>query len=154
MKLRIICQYWENYAAMNDDWDGKREGWKPKGGAEFIAAIPDYAMMLSGEELKDISIKVISKHSNLHVKYDVVETEILFSDPTDVSEEFMKEIKLQYERQVNEPDPDDKAAKDERDVAEYLDEKEKEDPEERYWRGHTAYLERNAELDRDEQEDY
>jgi len=95
-KLIITAQYFENYAAPNADWDGKQTYWKPKGGTQFlIDASGDSdrieAMLYSMAETEDIVKKILAQKSNLHVKYELVEIERVFSEPYDITAEFVKE---------------------------------------------------------------
>jgi len=79
--VRISTQYYENYAAHNSDWDGKKEGWKPKGGQEFNI-YADSDDFFYGEEACIEAIKCLLKEkSNLYVRFEYVEHEIIFSEP-------------------------------------------------------------------------
>lgn len=91
-KLIITAQYSENYAAMNEDWDGKSEGWKPKGSAMFsIDASSDRVdgLVYSMADTENVVKKILLKKSNLRVKYELIDIERVFEEPKDITAEFV-----------------------------------------------------------------
>ena len=99
-KLIITAQYYENYASANEDWDGKQEYWKAKGGSTFLIDASGEgkvdAMVYSHADTEAIVEKILAKKSNLHVKYELVDIERIFSEPEDITAEFVKEFEEAY----------------------------------------------------------
>jgi hypothetical protein len=95
MKIRIIAQYRENYAAGNENWDGKQTAWKDKGGSEFVVDLNKDKTLafLRWEELTEIAENVLASKSNLHVQYQLIDMERIMEDPEDVTADFVKESK-------------------------------------------------------------
>jgi hypothetical protein len=88
-QLRILAQYYENYAAHNEDWDGVKEGWKAKGGADFVITISDDdRYMLSPEVTEQIISELLKNESNKMVKYELVSYEFADDKPIDLTEKF------------------------------------------------------------------
>ncbi len=88
MKLRILAQYYENYAAHNEDWDGEREGWKPKGGIEFVTELTDAQDYFSESDLIEIAKIALAKESNKVAKYEFLDMDRVFQDPEDITKLF------------------------------------------------------------------
>ena len=94
-KLMITAQYSENYAAMNEDWDGKSEGWKPKGSAMFsIDASSDEVsnMVDSMYDTKEVLKNILAKKSNLRGKYELIDIERVYEEPEDITADFINEF--------------------------------------------------------------
>lgn len=91
--LRITAQYYENYAAFNEDYDGTQEGWKPKGGQEFLIVVDDEVrMFLTSEEVETIIKKLLADKSNHVVRYELVDYEFADDKPVDLTAEFNLEL--------------------------------------------------------------
>lgn len=84
LTVKILCQYWENYS------DSDKPYWKPKGAVVFKAVIDYGVWHYDGQKAKEILSGIVAGKSNVMVKYDVVEFELEFSEPTDISGEFAK----------------------------------------------------------------
>ena len=89
-KIRITAQYCENYCSHNENWDGKKEGWKNKGGEEFVATVSD-DIFSDTETIIAVSKNVLAKKSNLVVKYEFVDFERIYQDPEDITKQFSEE---------------------------------------------------------------
>ena len=90
--IRITAQYYENYAI------GPTPYWKPKGSHEFIIEGADSDVVLYSHDLEAILTKMVSEQSNDYVKYEYLDHEKIFTEPTKLSvREFNKELKKQYE---------------------------------------------------------
>jgi hypothetical protein len=89
----ILAQYRENYATHNEDWDGIKEGWKAKGGVDFVVDMDTQDRLYSTDEnIKAAATAVLSSMSNLYVRYEFLSYEFLDSNPIDITKEFMAEL--------------------------------------------------------------
>ena len=79
--VQITAQYYENYAAHNSDWDGKREGWKAKGGQVFQIYADSDDFFYGEEDCIEAIKSLLKEQSNPYCKYEYVSHEIIFSEP-------------------------------------------------------------------------
>jgi len=79
--VRISAQYYENYAAHNSNWDGKKEGWKAKGGQEFFTYVHADDFIYVPDFCQKAIKSLLAEKSNLYVRYEYVEHELIFSEP-------------------------------------------------------------------------
>ena len=79
--LRISAQYYENYSAHDQNWDGKHEYWKPKGGQEFFTHVDADDFIYSPDFCQETIKSLLAEQSNLYVHYEYVEHELIFSEP-------------------------------------------------------------------------
>ena len=92
-KLMVSAQYFENYAAHNDDWDGVREGWKAKGGVDFAIDMDCIDRLYFSSDDIEAAIKaVLRSKSNLVVRYELAGYEFIDPNPTNITEPFMAEL--------------------------------------------------------------
>lgn len=84
--LIIIAQYFENYS----DNPEKIQNWKPKGSATFkVENVDRMAVYYSDKDLNKVVDELLSKRSNDHVKYELIELDWESEEPTIISlEEF------------------------------------------------------------------
>lgn len=93
-KLIVIAQYSENYAAFNDNWDGISEGWKAKGGSEFVIDMTsDERLFLCEEEIVSAIRSILAKMSNNVVRYEYVSHEFQDADMPNITAEFFEAVK-------------------------------------------------------------
>lgn len=93
-KLVIVAQYYENYAAYNDNWDGVSEGWKAKGGQEFLVDISsDLRMWLCQDDIIAAIRSILAQKSNNVIRYEYVSHEFQDADMPNITAEFMDAIK-------------------------------------------------------------
>ena len=79
-QVRISAQYYENYAAHDLNWDGKKEGWKPKGGQEFIIYADSDDFFYGSEACVEAIKALLKEQSNLYARYEYIEHELIFSE--------------------------------------------------------------------------
>ena len=73
--IKVTAQYFENYS------DTKTPYWKPKGGQEFQIVIDSDVMMYS-KYLEEHLTKLVSEQSDEHNKYEYIDHEVQFIEPT------------------------------------------------------------------------
>jgi hypothetical protein len=100
-QVRIIvdCQYYENYAADNQDFFDKPI-WKPKGLSQFTFVNDSDEWIYGDDKIKPKVEKIISSKSNGYCKYEIVSYETYFVQPDDITDElnkYMQNSELSYE---------------------------------------------------------
>ena len=99
-KLIISTQYFENYAAHNEDWDGIQEAWKPKGGVDFVVDMDSSTRMYASKDnIKAAIDTVLLSKSNLVVRYELVGYEFMDSNPENITEQFTAELTKIFNRE-------------------------------------------------------
>ena len=90
-QVRIIvdCQYYENYAADNQDFFDKPI-WKPKGQSQFTFIVDSDEWIYGDDKIKSIVEKIISSKANGYCKYEIVGYETYFTQPDDITDELNK----------------------------------------------------------------
>ena len=89
--IRITAQYYENYGL----YEGT-EHWKPKGGHEFIIKA-DSNMVMYADDLKEILIEMVAAQSNDYEKFEYIDHDVQFSEPTLLStEDFISKVQKQF----------------------------------------------------------
>jgi len=89
--IRITAQYYENYGF----YEGT-EHWKPKGGHEFIVKA-DSNMVMYADDLKEILIEMVAAQSNDYEKFEYIDHDVQFSEPTLLStEDFISKVQKQF----------------------------------------------------------
>lgn len=81
-KVLVHCQYFENY---NVDINGFGEvpHWKPKGGHTFQMPIDSDIMMYADEDKVIQAIKnLVESQNSIAEKFEYIEHELVFSEPT------------------------------------------------------------------------
>ena len=81
-KLLVHCQYFENY---NVDINGFGEvpHWKPKGGHTFQMPIDSDVMFYADEDKVIQAIKnLVESQNSIAEKFEYIEHELVFSEPT------------------------------------------------------------------------
>ena len=100
----IKTQYYENYnvnaEGFNLEGDGKPY-WKPKGGHEFtIKADADTIFYTYDSDLKEVLSKMVADESDFMNKYEYIDHEVIFHNPTELSYDLlMKEIDMEEQKQ-------------------------------------------------------
>ena len=102
---QITAQYYENYAAQNEDWDGKKQGWKAKGGQIFEIMVDSddflYCEDVCIETIKDL----LAAGSDLRYKYEYVSHELIFCTPIKLNSAqfeliFTEKAKAKYQSEL------------------------------------------------------
>ena len=81
-KVLVHCQYFENY---NVDINGFGEvpHWKPKGGHTFQMPIDSDVMLYADEDKVIQAIKnLVESQNSIAEKFEYIEHELVFSEPT------------------------------------------------------------------------
>ena len=89
VRIIVSCQYYENYAADNQDFFNKPI-WKAKGESQFTFVIDSDEWMYIDDRIKASVQRIISKKSNGFCKYEIVGYETLFFQPEDITDEVNK----------------------------------------------------------------
>jgi len=93
--IRITAQYYENYAIGPNGLEGAPY-WKPKGGHEFIIKA-DSNMVMYADDLKEILIEMVAAQSNDYEKFEYIDHDVQFSEPTLLStEDFISKVQKQF----------------------------------------------------------
>ena len=94
-KLVVNCQYYENYNVGPDGFNtygDKLPHWKPKGGHEFSVEV-DSDLLLNGEdEVRRALTKLVEAQSTIVEKFEFIDYEIKWSEPTVLSTESLYEL--------------------------------------------------------------
>jgi len=93
--IRITAQYYENYAIGPNGLEGAPY-WKPKGGHEFIIKA-DSDVVIYADDLKEILIEMVAAQSNDYEKFEYIDHDVQFSEPTLLStEDFISKVQKQF----------------------------------------------------------
>ena len=93
--IRITAQYYENYAIGPNGPEGTPH-WKPKGSHEFIIKTESDIVMYA-PNLKDILIQMVAEQSNDYEKFEYIEHNVQFSEPTELSAyAFLTKVRKQF----------------------------------------------------------
>jgi len=93
--IRITAQFYENYAIGPNGLEGTPY-WKPKGGHEFIIKA-DSDMVMYADDLKEILIEMVAAQSNDYEKFEYIDHDVQFSEPTLLStEDFISKVQKQF----------------------------------------------------------
>ena len=93
--IRITAQYYENYAIGPNGPEGTPH-WKPKGGHEFIVKA-DSDIVMYADDLKEILIEMVAAQSNDYEKFEYIDHDVQFSEPTLLStEDFISKVQKQF----------------------------------------------------------
>ena len=93
--IRITAQYYENYAIGPNGLEGTPY-WKPKGGHEFIIKA-DSDMVMYADNLKEILTEMVAAQSNDYEKFEYIDHDVQFSEPTVLStEDFISKVQKQF----------------------------------------------------------
>jgi len=93
--IRITAQYYENYAIGPNGLEGAPY-WKPKGGHEFIIKA-DSDVVIYADDLKEILIEMVAAQSNDYEKFEYIDHDVQFSEPTILStEDFISKVQKQF----------------------------------------------------------
>ena len=85
--IRISAQYYENYSDTDTPY------WKPKGGHEFtIKADADTIFYTYDSNLKEILSKMVADESDSHNKYEYIDHEVIFFEPTELSNDKFEKL--------------------------------------------------------------
>ena len=85
--IRISAQYYENYSDTDTPY------WKPKGGHEFtIKADADTILYTYDSNLKEILSKMVADESDSHNKYEYIDHEVIFFEPTELSNDKFEKL--------------------------------------------------------------
>ena len=85
--IRISAQYYENYSDTDTPY------WKPKGGYEFtIKADADTIFYTYDSNLKEILSKMVADESDSHNKYEYIDHEVIFFEPTELSNDKFEKL--------------------------------------------------------------
>jgi hypothetical protein len=93
--IRITTQYRENYGSEEHPY------WKMKGSIEFIIrGVDDNSVLYTGRgEIERIIGEMLSERSNVMCSYELLEWELIFSEPVELStDEFNGRVKGIYDR--------------------------------------------------------
>ena len=94
--IRITAQYYENYAIGPNGPEGTPY-WKPKGGHEFIVKA-DSDIVMYADDLKEILIEMVAAQSNDYEKFEYIDHDVQFSEPTLLStEDFISKVRKQFQ---------------------------------------------------------
>lgn len=94
--IRITAQFYENYAIGPNGLEGAPY-WKPKGGHEFIIKANSYDVMYA-HNLTEILTEMVAEQSNDYEKFEYIDHEVIFSEPTELSAEvFESKVNEQFE---------------------------------------------------------
>lgn len=94
--IRITAQFYENYAIGPNGPEGTPY-WKPKGGHEFIIKANSDAVMYA-PDLKEILTDMVAEQSNDYEKFEYIDHEVIFSEPTELSSEgFLTKVQQQFQ---------------------------------------------------------
>ena len=98
--IRITAQFYENYNVgpngVNTYGDGQPH-WKPKGGREFIIKA-DSDTIIYADNVEEILTKMVADQSNDYEKFEYLDHEVIFFEPTELSsEDFESKVNEQYE---------------------------------------------------------
>ena len=95
-KLIVTCQYYENYNVGPDGF-GQVPYWKPKGGHTFSMPIDsDVVLYADTDELIQAIKNLVEKQNSIAEKFEYIEHELVFSEPT-VVEGLMEELIKVYD---------------------------------------------------------
>ena len=95
-KLIVTCQYYENYNVGPDGF-GEVPYWKPKGGHTFAMPIDsDVVLYADTDELIQAIKNLVEKQNSIAEKFEYIEHELVFSEPT-VVEGLMEELIKVYD---------------------------------------------------------
>ena len=85
--IRISAQYYENYSDTDTPY------WKPKGWHEFtIKADADTIFYTYDSNLKEILSKMVADESDSHNKYEYIDHEVIFFEPTELSNDKFEKL--------------------------------------------------------------
>ena len=94
--IRITAQFYENYAIGHNGPTGAPY-WKAKGGHEFILKV-DSDLAMYAPNLKDILSDMVADQSNQYERFEYIDHEMVFSEPTELSAEiFSTKVRNQFE---------------------------------------------------------
>ena len=94
--IRITAQFYENYAIGPNGLEGTPY-WKPKGGHEFIIKANSDVVMYA-DDLKAILTDMVAEQSNDYEKFEYIDHEVIFSEPTELSSEgFLTKVQQQFQ---------------------------------------------------------
>lgn len=94
--IRITAQYYENYAIGPNGPEGTPH-WKPKGGHEFTVKV-DSDVAMYALNLKGILKDMVADQSNRYERFEYIDHEMIFSEPTELSAEiFSTKVRNQFE---------------------------------------------------------
>jgi|TARA_B110000977_G_scaffold142116_1_gene180305 hypothetical protein len=104
IKLLVHCQIYENYNVSSEGFNtygDKQPHWKPKGGHTFSMPVDSDAMMYAEKEILLQAIKTLVESQNsIAEKFEYVEHEAVFSEPTLVEGLGVEIQKLYIENEV------------------------------------------------------
>jgi len=82
VNLLVNCQYYENYNVGPEGF-GDVPHWKPKGGHYFLMPIDSDDVVYTDESVMKTAInKVLDKHNSIAEKFECIDYEIQWSEPT------------------------------------------------------------------------
>lgn len=83
VNLLVNCQYYENYN-VDARWDSDYvPHWKPKGGHYFLMQIDSDDVLFTDESVMKTAINnVLEKHNSIAEKFECIDYEIQWSEPT------------------------------------------------------------------------
>jgi hypothetical protein len=94
--IRITAQFYENYAIGPNGPEGTPH-WKAKGGHEFIIKA-DSDLVMYAPNLKDILTEMVADQSNQYERFEYIDHEVQFSEPSELSAEiFLTKVRNQFE---------------------------------------------------------
>jgi hypothetical protein len=99
VRIIVSCQYYENYAADNQDFFDKPI-WKTKGESQFTFVIDSDEWTYGDDNIKRLVEKIILNKSNSYCKYKILGYETYFVQPDDITDEVKKAMQnpeLSYE---------------------------------------------------------
>ena len=91
-KIMVCAQYFENYSAQNENWNGESESWKPKGGVDFVIDIDGLRNVATNDEIETAIKRVLSAMSNLVCRYELAGFEYVDADTQNLTQQFEKEL--------------------------------------------------------------
>jgi hypothetical protein len=93
VRVVVNCQYWENKA-----FESGGEAWVPKGGISYSFVIESDDWFYDEDRIKPLVERIIFRRCNLYCRMEVVDYEVIFVDPRDISDEVTEAVKGLYDK--------------------------------------------------------